>query len=187
MTNNQSLSAEAIRMARKHLKNWSQVELAVRAGLSLATVHRAELGRASTRTVTAIAGALGVPVDELTGRKKLKLELSLVRLAGFAVAIALPVALARQMGPKKGAHRFMNAISDAYESGGAREFARLGELQLSVDGANFTVRADSLPVKDGPVECFVVHPEGTEDLTVYFVVEHHDFRRDNDQTAGGDE
>lgn len=179
--------AEAIRMARKHLKNWSQFELAVRAGLSLATVHRAELGRASTRSLTAIADALGVPFDELAGRKKLKLEFALVRLAGFEVGIALPVSLARQTGPKDAALRFMNAISDAYQAGGVREFVQLGELRLMVDGANFTVRGDEVPLAAGPLQCFVVHPEGTEEVSVYVIVEHHDFRGEHDETAGGAE
>ena len=47
----------------------TKFKLAVRAGLSLQTVRTACQGIATTRTLTALARALGVEVDTLTGRK----------------------------------------------------------------------------------------------------------------------
>lgn len=47
----------------------TKYRLAIRAGLSLNTVRIACQGIATTRTLNCVAKALGVSVDELTGRK----------------------------------------------------------------------------------------------------------------------
>jgi len=47
----------------------TKYRLAIRSGLSLGTVRLAEQGIASTRTLNALATALGLTVDELTGRR----------------------------------------------------------------------------------------------------------------------
>lgn len=185
MNETKGLCAAAIRAARKN-KMWSQVDLAARAGVSLATVRTAEAGLASKRTLSALSRAMGVKFDELTGRHALKAELALVKLAGFEVAMAVPLALSRELGPKATALRFVNAINAAYEAGRVREFALLGELRLIVDGETFTVRGDTLSLKGGEfLPCFVALPEGIEGSPVYCVVEHHDFSGDDAETAEG--
>ncbi len=60
--------ARVIEAARKRA-GLSKYRLAVRSGLSPNTVRLAELGIASIRTLNALARALEVSVDELTGRK----------------------------------------------------------------------------------------------------------------------
>lgn len=57
-----------IRVARDRA-GISQITLSLRAKLSLSTVRNAERGLATKATLTAIARALGVDVDTLTGRK----------------------------------------------------------------------------------------------------------------------
>ena len=59
----------ALRAAR-HLTGLSQAVAAVRAGICIATVTRAELyGATSTRTLTALARVYGVSVDHLRARR----------------------------------------------------------------------------------------------------------------------
>lgn len=61
--------AAALREARERIP-LSQTVASVRAGLSLATLRRAELyGAASTRTLAALARVYGVTVDDLRGRR----------------------------------------------------------------------------------------------------------------------
>ncbi|MBE2252395.1 MAG: helix-turn-helix transcriptional regulator [Myxococcus sp.] len=47
----------------------TQLQLALRTRLSLSTLRNAERGLFTTATISAIARALGVSVDELIGRK----------------------------------------------------------------------------------------------------------------------
>lgn len=60
--------AGVIEEARKRA-GLTKFKLAIRSGLSLGTVRLASQGIATTRTLTAIARALGVDVDSLAGRR----------------------------------------------------------------------------------------------------------------------
>lgn len=59
--------ARVVEATRKQ-QGLTQVKLAARTGLALGTITRAEAGFASTRTLNVLSRALGMPVDELTGR-----------------------------------------------------------------------------------------------------------------------
>jgi transcriptional regulator with XRE-family HTH domain len=59
-----------IRIARDRA-DISQVTLCLRSRLSLSTIRNAERGLATKTTLAAIARALSVSVDTLTGRKEL--------------------------------------------------------------------------------------------------------------------
>lgn len=60
--------AGVIEEARRRAR-LTKYRIAVRSGLSLATVRMACQGIATTRTLAFIARALGVSVDDLTGRR----------------------------------------------------------------------------------------------------------------------
>ena len=57
-----------VRRARERAR-LSQVQLAVRARVSLSTLRNAEQGLSTLRTLGALARALGLDVDSLTGRR----------------------------------------------------------------------------------------------------------------------
>lgn len=62
---NHQAASKKIRRLRDQ-KAWTQGHLAKAAGVSLRTVQRAEEGAMSAETLTAIAGALDIPVEELS-------------------------------------------------------------------------------------------------------------------------
>lgn len=64
----QEPNTNPIRTARES-KKWSQVELSIHSRVSLSTIRNAERGLATARTLRRLARALGVTVDDLTGRR----------------------------------------------------------------------------------------------------------------------
>jgi len=64
------LTLAAVLRGARHHAQLSQTVASVRAGLSLATLRRAELyGAARARTLAALARVYGVSVDDLRGRR----------------------------------------------------------------------------------------------------------------------
>lgn len=58
-----------VRIARERT-GITQVQVAIRSGLSLSTLRNAERGLATKRTLRLLARVFGVEVDALTGRKE---------------------------------------------------------------------------------------------------------------------
>lgn len=187
MSKTDNRSATVIKTARVLQKQWSQLDLAAHAGVSLGTVRNAEKGLASKRTTAALARALEIPVGDITGRTRLTVEIAIVKLVESPIAIAIPVALSRQMGPWKAAHHVAQAISDAY---GDNSIPADGKLTVAFDGTNYSVTPDEIPLRSGErVPCFLALPAESAEIVspLCSLTEVHDFRTDRHVRAGGEQ
>ena len=102
VTLEQQTTGERIRALRDR-KAWTQEHMAAAASISVRTVQRAEDGVMSAETLTAIAGALDVPVEQLTGPSAFEPRITpclfyaradtldwLVRVFGLELLVAYP-------------------------------------------------------------------------------------------------